>query len=251
MSANTITEVITQLDAIVKQAEQNSDRAGYFAALYKKVTVATYDKITQKYFDDNERMEKLDVVFANRYLDAYYQYKSGKPCTASWQYAFDATHTWQPMVVDHLIAGMNAHIGLDLGIAAATIAPGSLIHSVHDDFHKMNEVLNGLVNDVKADLYAMWPLSKFVSKLHTGKLENALAGFSMTIARDAAWQVALSYAKLSTDVSRESFIAARDVKVTAFGKKILYPGFFLQTVRYIFRLCEFGSIQKKIKTLDD
>ena len=250
MPATTIAKVIEQLDEIVKQSEQNSDRAGYFAALYKKVTVAVSNKINEKFFDDNARMEKLDVVFANRYLDAYQQYKSGLPCSAVWQLAFDTTRTWKPMVIDHLIAGMNAHIGLDLGIAAATIAPGNLINGVQEDFNKINEVLNGLVNDVKTDLFAMWPLSKFISKLHADKLEDAIAGFSMTIARDAAWQVALAYAPLDTAAAGELYITERDKKVAAFGKKLLYSGIFLRTLRYIFRLFEFGSIPKKIKRLD-
>jgi hypothetical protein len=251
MPATTIAEVIEQLNEIVKLAQQNSDRAGYFAALYKKVTVAVSDKINEKFFDDNIRMEKLDVVFANRYLDAYQQYKSGKPCSSSWQQAFDATHTWKPMVIDHLVAGMNAHIGLDLGIAAATIAPGNLVNGVQNDFNKINTVLNGLVDEVKTDLFAMWPLSKFISKLNASKLENAIAGFSMTIARDAAWQVALAYAPLNTDAAKESYITERDKNVAAFGKKLLHSGFFLTIVRTIFRLFEFGSIPKKIKRLNE
>jgi len=251
MSANTISEVIAQLDEIVKQSIQNSDRVGYFAALYKKVTVAVSNKIKENFFDDNARMEKLDVVFANRYLEAFQQYKNGLPCSASWQLAFDAAKTWKPMVIDHLIAGMNAHIGLDLGIAAATIAPGNLIQGVQNDFNKINAVLNGLVNDVKTDLFAMWPLSKFISKFNAGKLEDAIAGFSMTIARDAAWQVALAYAPLDSAAARELYITERDKKVATFGKKLLVSGFFLNTVRYLFRLFEFGSIPKKIKRLDD
>jgi Family of unknown function (DUF5995) len=223
MPANTISEVIDQLDEIVNLAQQNADRAGYFAALYGKVTKAVSDRIKEKYFDDNERMEKLDVVFANRYIDAWHQYKSGKPCSISWQLAFDATSSWKPMVIDHLVAGMNAHIGLDLGIAAATVSPGDKINDVHNDFNKINSILNGLVNEVKADLFAMWPLSRFISGLQTGNLENDIAGFSMTIARDAAW---------------------------AFGNKLLYPGIFLGTVKYVFRIFEFGSIPEKIKRLD-
>jgi hypothetical protein len=155
------------------------------------------------------------------------------------------------MVIDHLIAGMNAHIGLDLGIAAATVAPGNLINDLHDDFNKINTVLNGLVNEVKTDLYAMWPLSKFISKLHADKLENTLAGFSMTIARDAAWKVALACAPLDMDAAKESYITERDKNVADFGKKLLHSGFFLNIVRYIFRLFEFGSITKKIKRLDE
>jgi hypothetical protein len=250
MPAATISAVIDQLNEIVKQAEQNSGREGYFAALYKKVTLAVSDKIKEKFFDDNERMEKLDVVFANRYLEAYQQYKSGKPCSASWQLAFAATRSWKPMVIDHLVMGMNAHIGLDLGIAAATIAPGALVNGVQNDFNKINTILNSLVNEVKTDLFAMWPLSKLLSNLHADKMENDIAGFSMSVARDAAWQVALAYAPLNTTEAKESFITERDKNVAAFGNKLVNPGFLLNAARFVLRLFEFGSIPKKITMLD-
>jgi hypothetical protein len=250
MPAKTIAEVIDQLDAISNQALQNADRAGYFAVLYKKVTVAVSVKIQEKYFDDNDRMEKLDVVFANRYLEAYHQYKNGLPCSVSWQLAFDAARSWKPMVIDHLVAGMNAHIGQDLGIAAATVATGDSIHGVHDDFIKINSILHELVNDVKTDLFDMWPLGKWVSVLQVGRLENAIAGLSMNIARDAAWKVALAYASLDTETDRQSFIIERDKKVAAFGKKLLYPGLVLTGVIFFFRLFEFGTIPEKIKKLD-
>jgi len=251
MPATTIAEVIFRLDEIIKEAMQNSDRAGYFAALYKKVTVAVSGKINEKFFDDNERMEKLDVVFANRYLEAYQQYKNGLPCSAAWKLAFDATGTWKPMVIDHLVAGMNAHIGLDLGIAAAVVAPGDQINDIHNDFNKINTVLNGLVNEVRADLYAMWPISKFILQLRTEKLENTVAGFSMTIARDAAWQVALAYAPLINEKEKDSYLIERDLQVAGFGKKLLHTGVFLSIVRSFFRLFETGSIPKKIKKLDE
>jgi Family of unknown function (DUF5995) len=251
MSATTISEVISQLDEIIQQAIQNSDRAGYFAALYKQVTVAVSNKINEgNFFADNERMEKLDVVFANRYLEAYSNYKSGKPCSASWQLAFDAAKTWKPLVIDHLMAGMNAHIGLDLGIAAATVAPGNAINNLKGDFDKINVVLNGLVNEVKAALFSMWPLSKFIAGLHAGKIEDAIAGFSMTVAREAAWQVALAYAPLDTPAAQEQYIGNRDKSVAGFGNKLLHPGAFISTVMYVFRLFEFGTIPIKIKKLD-
>src|SRR4051812_3681366 len=119
MPATTITEVIEALTAIISRSQQENDRAGYFAALYRKVTIAVYDKIKAGYFDDNERMEKLDVVFASRYLQAYDRYRQEKSCSTAWQVAFKLGHNWKPMVMHHLLTGMNAHISLDLGIAAA------------------------------------------------------------------------------------------------------------------------------------
>jgi hypothetical protein len=250
MPATTITEVIEQLDEIVIRSAANQDRAGYFAALYKRVTVAVANKIKQGYFDDNARMEKMDVVFANRYLEAYQNYKNSTPCSSCWQLAFNASKSWKPMVIHHLLAGMNAHISLDLGIAAATVSPGATIGEIQSDFYKINVLLAELTDEVKKDLFSIWPLSKFIVRLNTGKLENAVAGFSMTIARDAAWQSALDYAPLNIPANQQLFIKARDEKVTAFGNSLLYPKSWLSALVSMLRVFEFGSIGSKIKRLN-
>jgi hypothetical protein len=154
------------------------------------------------------------------------------------------------MVIHHLLEGMNAHISLDLGIAAAIISPGSAINDVHNDFNKINTVLKDLITEVRTELFDMWPLSKMLTSLHTEKLEKEVAGFSMTIARDAAWQVALDYSALNTISAQEKYITERDQKVTAFGKKFLNPNFWQSFLGTIFRLFEFGSISSKIKKLN-
>ncbi len=251
MQATTINVVIDQLNEIVVKATANEDRAGYFAVLYRKVTIAVAEKIKEGYFDDNARMEKLDVIFANRYLQAYQLYQQGKPCSTCWQLAFDTNKLWKPMVMHHLLAGMNAHISLDLRIAAATVCPGSSINDIQNDFNKINAILIGLVDDVKLCLYKMWPLSKLLAKLNTDKLENDIAGFSMLVARDAAWQQAITYAPLTDDAARIAFISERDKAVTEFGKRFLYPGAWVQTVMSVFRLFEFGTVGSKIKALNE
>lgn len=251
MPCKTISEVIIQLEKIVQESVVKEDRNGYFAALYKKVTIAVGDKIKEGYFDDNIRMEKLDVVFANRYLEAYQQYRLAKPCTQSWQLAFDAAKQWKPMVIHHLTAGMNAHIGLDLGIAAATVAPGNSIHSIKADFDKINIILNGLMEEVKQDLFDMWPMSKRLAHFRLGKLENEIGAFSMSVARDAAWLVALAYAPLEKEEEKRNFVKSRDNKVALFGRKILYPGTLMQGILYGLRVFETGSIGYKIKKLND
>ena len=71
MPAETIDQVIEQLDDIIDWSIIRSSRLGYFAALYRKVTIKVKDGIRDGYFEDAERMERLDVIFANRYLEAF------------------------------------------------------------------------------------------------------------------------------------------------------------------------------------
>lgn len=58
-------------------AIQSQSRLGYFAALYNRVTMAVRDGIHAGAFDDTERMARLDVVFANRSIAAYEQFRGG------------------------------------------------------------------------------------------------------------------------------------------------------------------------------
>jgi hypothetical protein len=249
MLPETIEEVIIQLDQIIANSIRDKSRLGYFAALYKRVTLVVRDKINEGYFQDNPRMERLDVIFANRYLDAYYRYQEKQSVTVSWQLAFDAATSWKSLVLQHLLLGMNAHISLDLGIAAATVSPGVSIHSLHEDFNRINTVLSGLINAVQNEMTEIWPVLKPVIWLG-GKLEEELIAFSIDIARDAAWQEALKYDSLQNTEERNTLIVARDQDVARFGSKLYHPGFVLSSLITILRFFETGSIRKKIESLN-
>ncbi len=106
------------LDAIIDWAWTKKSRLGYFAALHRRVTQAVKDGIAKGQFDNGSLMERLDVNFAGRYLTAFEQMRSGSQPTLSWQIALRAASWWRPLVVEHLLAGINAHINLDLGVAA-------------------------------------------------------------------------------------------------------------------------------------
>lgn len=245
--ASTIDEVIERLDVIINDSIQTKNRAGYFAALYRRVTAAVKEKIAEGYFDDNPRMEKLDVIFANRYLEAHHAWTNNQPCSKSWQLAFDACAQWRPIVIQHLFVGMNAHIGLDLGIAAGTVQPRD-IESLHNDFNKINSILSHLTDIVQSELADIFPLLKYVDKL-AGGADEKIAGFAMGIARDAAWNVALDYSKLSSD-EHEAYIIKRDLEVYKFGQKIVSPGRWVNFVICIFRILERGNIASKIRILN-
>ena len=50
--------------------------------------------------------------------------------------------------MQHLLMGMNAHINLDLGIAASEVAGGNSIHDLKSDFMKVNDILAGLLSEI-------------------------------------------------------------------------------------------------------
>ena len=221
-----IDEVVARLDGIVQDSIDTGSRLGYFGALYNRVTKAVRTGIRSRAFEDNARMERLDVIFANRYIDAYDRQARGETHTLSWQTTFSAAPRSDLSVLQHLLLGMNAHINLDLGIAAATVSPGSQLDSLHGDFDRINEVLGSLLPTVEAQLREMSPKLDVLSGVAHGanRLDERIGNFSMEKARDAAWRFARRLASLDSQTLRTIDIAARDSVTAVLALKIQEPG---------------------------
>lgn len=246
--ALTIDEVIQHLDVIIADSKSQQSPMGYFAALYRKVTIKVKEGIAEDFFDNGPRMEKLDVIFANRYLTAYENYRSDQNVTKCWKEAFALAGKYWPIVLQHLLIGMNAHINLDLGIAAAEVSKGEDIDDLENDFNKINEILSGLVHGVEQDLSQIWPTLKYILKI-SGKVDDWLVGFSMKLARNGAWKFAK---KLSEhEVSQWSdAITKRDTSVSKKANIVIKQGPLVSILLRIIRLGESGSIVSRIAALE-
>jgi hypothetical protein len=244
---NSIHHVISVLDEIISDSVKNKNPLGYFAALYRCVTVKVKEGIESNFFDDGPRMEKLDIIFAKRYIDAYYAWQKNEKITKSWEKAFALSTNYWPVVLQHLLIGMNAHINLDLGIAAAEVSKNGNINDLEDDFKKINKILSSLVNEVQNDLAEMWPtLKKILQK--TKKADDFLVDFSMEIARDGAWKFALIIAN-SPGNSIGTIINSRDEKIAEKAGLITNPGIWANIIFKIIRLGEKGTVEKRIMQL--
>ncbi len=221
MGAQTIGDIIKALDAIVQQAYQDESRLGYFAALYRRVTCAVRDGIAASSFQNGPLMEQLDVVFASRYLDALATFQGGGSASRSWMMAFDGCADADLLILQQLLSGMNAHINLDLGIAAAQVCPGEQLPQLKPDFDEINGVLASLVDTVAAEIAAVSPLIGDLEKIGL-RDETSLVNFDMVAARDAAW---LSAQRLASEpaVLHNATIDALDIAVSIEGEAILHP----------------------------
>ena len=243
----TIDDVIEALDDIITESEQNNDPAGYFAALYQKVTIRVKEGIALGIFDDGPRMEQLDVLFAKRYLAAYEANLKNEPVSEVWQKAFSISDQYWPIVLQHLLMGMNAHINLDLGVVAAEISVGKNITGLEKDFNKINEILSSLVHDVQGNLSLVWPALKYILKW-TGKIDDYLVDFSMKLARDGAWKFATQLSLLNENETAAAIIV-RDQRVAGIVNIILKPGRLATIALRIIRITERGTVAEKIRKM--
>lgn len=245
-----IDQVITTIQGVIDWSIDNQSRLGYFAALYKRITIAIKQGIQQNLFDDGPRMERFDVTFASRYfaaLNGYFhpgRYPSISKC---WSVAFEGALQPDPIIVQHLICGVNAHIDLDLGIAAEAVAPGKQISSLHHDFNTVNAVLSSQVSTVVMEIDSLSPvLADIYAVLMQHELDLIADG--LVIVRDGAWRFAEILARTPGFVD-PAVIAVHDLKVAELGKLILDPPGLRWIVAEIASK-ESRDVVKNIRTLD-
>lgn len=248
MQANNINEVVEILDTIIADATATGDRLGYFAALYRQVTLEVRKGIQQGFFDDGPRMDRLDATFANRYFAARDGWKTGGPITRSWKVAFTAMENPASIILQDLLVGINAHINLDLGIAAAQVCPGPDIQSLQGDFFKINQILANLVQPVETVIGRFSPLIGLLEKVG-GKDAAEVLNFSMTAARDDAWRHAVVLANLPK-VLWPLTIEALDGKVAFLGRLIANPVGIVGKAVELIKMAESDDVPAIIEALN-
>ena len=245
----TIDDVLDELDTMIDRAIDAGDRAGYFAILYRNVTAKVKEGIAAGFFDDPQRMERLDVLFAARYLDAVRDHAAGGPVTDSWALTFAAAGRRRPLVLQHLLFGINAHINLDLGIAAARCSPGADHAGLRGDYERINQILAAMIASVQADLLRISPWMRWLDAIGA-RTQHELIRFSIVVARSGAWQFATALNATAPD-AWDAAIADRDARVARVGRMVLNPGALMSAGLLLVRARERGDVRANLRLLRD
>ena len=254
----TVTEidgVVQAIDSIIDWSISVSSRLGYFAALYKRITIAIGAAVLQGKFEDAQRMQRFDVIFATRYFDALNGYfhpdQFAKP-TRSWRLTFDAASRPEPIILQHMLAGVNTHIDLDLGIAAQTAAPRGNPAALHNDFNTVNAVLASQVSGVVGDLDELSPALAALYRVMSDN-EIFLIDEAVKTLRDSAWRFATVLAFEPAFV-RPITVWARDCEVST-QVQLIYdaPGMMglLKGIVASIAAAESRDIVKNIRELNE
>jgi hypothetical protein len=165
-------------------AQSCNDAAGYFPALYSRVTTQIANSIDAHEFADGDRMNAFATEFASRYIRAW---KQEIPRSRCWQASWDVADDGSLLIVQQLLLGINAHVNYDLPQAAAEIARESGdLAGVHADFDAVNDVLAKESVGVLAELDLLSHWTSTVAALGGGRAFN----FSLRTARAQAWSSA-------------------------------------------------------------
>jgi hypothetical protein len=248
---HSIDDVIAAIQGIIDWSIASQSRLGYFAALYKRITIAIKTAIADNAFENGPRMERLDVIFASRYfaaLNGYFHPGQFPQPSHCWRVAFDgATHA-EPIIVQHMLAGVNAHIDLDLGIAASEVAPGGEIESLHHDFDTVNAVLASQVRGVVDEIDELSPvLADLYDVLMQHEID--LIDEGLIVFRDSAWRFATLLA-CEPAIMHPATIMVKDLEVAKLGTLILYPPQMLAAIVAVIAARESRDVVRNIQVLD-
>ncbi len=242
-----IERVLEDLDGVIARAAEAGDACGYFAVLYRKVTAKVAEALQAGFFDDAQRIERLDVLFAERYFDAVAAWNAGGRPTDSWALTFAAGERWRPLILQHLLVGINAHINLDLGIAAARCSPGAQLPELRRDYDRVNAILAAMIASVQRDLLRVSPWLGLLDRIGA-RTQTELIRFSIVAARAGAWSFAEELAE--TPTSRwQPAIEERDRRVTRVGEHVLRPGGWMSAGLLVVRVRERSDVAANMELL--
>jgi hypothetical protein len=227
----TIDEILQELQRIISDSVEANDYLSIFAWVYWRTTQRIQEGIQRGEFLDSAAMERFDVAFAKRYIDAYWQFRHNETPTTSWLVSFQART--QPLtIVQHLLLGMNAHIHFDLGLVAAEHATHSDLKTLETDFMKVNDILEELIDEVQNRVGRVSRIVIWIDRLG-GQRDEALANSSIRISRQYAWHVARQLLQRSPE-QRPQYIEQTDMHVARVGQRILAPP--LRPLRWLLRI---------------
>jgi hypothetical protein len=187
MSTRTIDDVLDRLQVIGASVPAD-DGVGAFNTVYELTTQAVRDRIGTGFFDNDIFVERLDVVFADRYFAAVDAAAAGRPVDSAWRPLFDrrADHRLHP--VQFVVAGMNAHINHDLALAVVDTCAAAHTHPTAGDIPADYDRINVILEEIEARVRASM-LNDVERRLGRPlePLVHLVGNWSMARARDAAW----------------------------------------------------------------
>ncbi len=214
-----IDAVVAAMDLVIERSVETSDPRGWFAIVYRAVTARVRTGLSDGDFEDVDRMERFDVRFARYWLDAHSAWDRDEPVSLSWRCSFEAARR-PGLILQHLLLGMNAHINLDLGVAAAATCPGPEVVALRDDFERINDVLAELIDQMQLAIADVSPVSRSLDTIGL-RFDEALVSFSLEHARRRSWAFA---EELAAARGHADLVAARDRVVAGYGSRLARSG---------------------------
>ena len=212
---------IARMEAIAT-AWPAADGLACFNRMYLDVTQQVNSRLGQGFFADPAFMTQLDVAFANLYFAA--ADTAGTPAAAplAWRPLAEARAVAGIEPVQFALAGMNAHINHDLPIAmvstctALATTPGADPHFA--DYQKVDQLLDAAEQSIRQSFESA---AELAADRHLTAVANLVTSWTITSARDLAWNNTLLLWELRDDPIARGLVLDALAASTALASKLL------------------------------
>jgi hypothetical protein len=202
----------------------DGDGLKWFNWLYLQVTQAVEARVAAGGLADPAWLAEWDVQFARLYFGALGSSLSGQPTPGCWQALFERRNQTAIARIQFALAGINAHINHDLPEAIvatcrATATTPQRGSPQYIGYTALNATLDSLIESAKQTLRVRLLGGAIPAVSH---LDDTLAAWSASAAREAAWQNAAILWQLSAVPPLASaFMDSLDGLSTVVGKTLL------------------------------
>jgi hypothetical protein len=220
-----IADVLQTMEAI-GAACIDGDGLKWFNWLYHRVTQAVEDRIAAGGFADPVWLAQLDIQFAGLYFGALESALRDQPSPGCWQALFECRNHAAISRIQFALAGINAHINHDLPQAIdatcqATKTTPRRGSQQYNDYTTLNATLDRLIDSAKNELHVRLLGDALPPVSH---LEDTLAAWSVSAAREAAWRNAEIFWSLRPAPALTSnFLDTLDGLTALASKTLLVP----------------------------
>jgi Family of unknown function (DUF5995) len=222
---NSVADVLDIMQSIEATCV-DGDGLKWFNWTYLQVTAAVESRIAAGGFADPAWLAELDVEFARLYFGALASSLSGGSTPDCWQSLFQRRDQVQIARIQFALAGINAHINHDLAeaIVATCTATGTIPQhdgTLYTDYTDLNTTLDGLIGSAKKTLLVRLLGDPLPPVSH---LEDTLAAWSVSAARESAWNNAEILWRLRTEPAlSSSFMDSLDGLTSLANNALLVP----------------------------
>lgn len=215
---------MVRLDAQLRR----DDGVRYFNVLYLEATREVVRRLGRGELEDPVFLEALAVRIANAYFRAVVDFSdsAGAGGSRAWAPLFAARFDHRVAPIQFALAGLNAHVNHDVPIGVRDTCQARRITprdgtAQHRDYLYLNAMLADVKERVKPWLI---PGALGIIDRALGDLDDTVAAFSVTRARDAAWVHAKTLWSLRRDTQlSQSYLVTLDHSAGLAGRGLLTP----------------------------
>jgi hypothetical protein len=210
---HTVAAAEKSLRALEALFRRGKDNRGLFVIAYAEMTTrikyALLDRPSP--FNEPAWVTEYLLAFANLYREALHGFVTGAIIPAAWRIAFERAADDRGVIsLQHLLLGINAHIGHDLPLSLQQVGlgQGETQQRRYADHLRVNEILKAATDSIQ-DKVTRFHLSQGFSLLEKiiGPFDEELTNYFFERQRTRAWYNGLHLACLSSGASIDSQLA--------------------------------------------